>query len=174
MICQSGLALINQACSSCNDVNCVKCDYNIYFCILCSITYTADANGLCKSCSSNCNFCDINGAGTCDEGSCFIGYANFNLTTCIRCLNGCSSCIGTYPFTCIGCLVGSYIANASDSSSACLNCDYGCDECTGPKACISCFPNFNLANGICTPLCVLPCVSCTLLANKTQICSTCL
>jgi hypothetical protein len=112
----------------------------------------------------------------------------------MRCLNGCSSCNTTYPFACIGCLLGSYavtptLTNVSNTTNAtntinatntanttpyCLNCDYGCDECTGPKACLSCSPNFNLANGICNPLCVLPCVACSLSANNSQICSSCL
>jgi hypothetical protein len=171
--CQSGMALINQVCSGCIDPNCVKCDYNTFFCILCSMTFTTDSNGLCKSCAANCNFCDTDGAGTCDDNSCFLGYAKFNTTTCIRCLNGCTSCEGTYPFKCIGCLVGTYsVTNANVSS--CLSCDYGCDQCTGPNTCLSCNPYFNLANGTCTPLCSLPCVTCSLSGNMSQICSICL
>lgn len=110
--------------------------------------------------------------GTCDPNSCFVGYARFNSTYCLRCLNGCSSCNSTAPFNCIGCLVGSY-SSMNGNASICSNCDYGCGSCSGPNACFSCLPNFQLADGQCTPLCFLPCVVCGV-ANSKQVCQRCL
>lgn len=166
--CNSGMALINQTCAACIDSNCVRCDYNAYFCLLCAMTYTADSNGACKACAANCNFCESGGPGTCDDGSCFLGYVLANTTSCVRCLQGCASC-SLSSLTCIGCLVGSY----SLPNSSCANCPAGCLTCTNYTTCTSCDPNFSLQNGACLVACELPCVACSS-PNGTQTCTNCL
>lgn len=122
LLCNSGTALLNSICQLCSDPNCVRCDMNINFCLLCSVTYTPNTQGLCSLCASNCDFCDNSGPGLCDSYSCSLGYGQFNSTICLRCLNGCASCNGIYPFNCIGCLIGSY----PTVNQTCQNCPIGC------------------------------------------------
>jgi len=104
---------------ACTDPNCVDCKYNIFYCLLCAVTYTPDLLGNCKSCAINCDFCDISGPNKCDSNNCSLGYSLLNNLVCMKCLNGCASCLSTYPFTCLQCLDGSYL---SDNNLTCISC----------------------------------------------------
>ena len=133
LLCSSGRALVDNSCVQCTDVNCISCDFNTQFCIQCAVTYVADSSGICISCAKNCDFCDVDGAGTCDVDSCSVGYTRYNSTVCLPCMKGCSSCNNIYPFSCIGCLVGTY-----NSSGVCVNCPIGCYSCSSGSSCNAC------------------------------------
>lgn len=89
----------------------------------------------------------------------------------MRCLGGCASCKSVYPFECIGCLLGTY--SSASSNFTCVNCPYGCAQCSNSVNCLACNPYYKLVNGKCSPLCILPCISCDWSGNV-QSCSQCL
>lgn len=72
------MALINTKCLSCNDINCIDCKYNTFYCILCAVGYAPDSLGNCKPCATNCDSCDILGPGKCDLNKCILGYSRWS------------------------------------------------------------------------------------------------
>ena len=159
LTCYPSYALLSSGCTVCSSSLCVRCDYNIHFCLLCGVGFTPDAAGQCQACADNCAFCGEGGPGTCDTGSCGVGYARFNSSVCIKCLAGCSSCSSSPPYSCIGCRVGTYLADAV--TQTCLNCPEGCSACSDASTCTSCYPLFRLSGSLCLEECTLPCLECS-------------
>ena len=99
---------------------------------------------------------------------CSVGYTWVSSTSCLPCMQGCPSCNNTFPFTCLGCLIGTYLA----SNNTCISCQNGCYNCSS-SGCLVCFEYYLLSKGICYPYCQLPCLACSW-SNGVQICQSCL
>jgi len=66
LLCDAASALLNNTCVICTDRNCISCDLNPEYCLLCTVKYTPNAAGVCRPCLSFCDFCDQSGEGLCD------------------------------------------------------------------------------------------------------------
>lgn len=105
--CYEGYRLNDNICEKCNDSFCLSCNQDTTTCTTCMYGYTA-VNGNCKPCAHNCLKCDEQGEGSCDEGSCYHGYARINNSSCVMCALGCYSCNTMDISTCISCPTGSF------------------------------------------------------------------
>jgi len=97
----------------------------------------------CGACAPNCQSCNINGAGKCDDSSCDSGYMiNANKTCSVACiLPDCipGTCVPGTPDTCGQCRPAFGTPTTTDKSK-CVLCSTksGCAKCTTLTQCTLC------------------------------------
>lgn len=134
--CYSGFVLVGGNCKRCNDTKALTCTQSVNsttFTLSCIPGFTSSIDGICVSCASNCIKCDINKAGSCDQGGCGTGFAQFGSSLlCVACFNGCATC-DSDPNVCTSCIPSQYLSNGQ-----CLSCPKYCLSCTSSTYCTTC------------------------------------
>ncbi|CAD8203433.1 unnamed protein product [Paramecium octaurelia] len=181
--CKSGLILMNNECSACQEfLKQAKCDQydKDCFCIKCIEGYKLNQLSQCIKCASNCQSCNLEDQ--CDI--CKDGYY-LNDNQCVLCQENCVLCQNLNQ--CIKSHNGYYVENGialqctnncliffnecqcqdcpdqyyqDHNDLFCYPCQDNCQTCSNKQTCINCVSNsFYLDNSKCTQ-CSFPCLTC--------------
>lgn len=113
---------------------------------MCISGFSANPQGQCLPCLSNCRVCSGNAQAVCLR--CGLGfYLNQNTSTCMSCPSNCYFC------NMQGCLSCAHGYSLSTNMTCLANCQPPCATCssTNPSSCITCLFGYNNQSNTCVP-----------------------
>ncbi|CAD5118963.1 DgyrCDS7634 [Dimorphilus gyrociliatus] len=163
-------------CETCSVTNCAKCDADRTQCQKCKKGYTLNSN-TCDKCSDNCDYCDVDGKDTCDQGWCSSGYGwNPDTRLCAQCANSCTKCSKYGHNKCDSAAHCPADKGYDSTNHDCLTCDSNCNpgKCTEAGKCSAdqCQSGFKLKGDNTCEACADTCKTCKE-ANDATKCLSC-